>query len=714
MRRLLVFIGLIIISVSASGLRSPRDRTVDSLLMRLMPRQKEQVVVKLVSGTKQNYYKIYGSGKKIVVEGNSPVSIASGLHRYMKEFLHLSVSWTDMSPELPDSLPLPSRVIKEQSPYRFVTYMNYCTFGYSTTYWDWKRWEEEIDWMAMHGVTHPLAMVGVEVVWRNFLRNLGYRDAEIKKFLTGPGYLPWLLMGNMEALGGPMSDEWLDRQETLQKKILVRMRSYGMEPVFQAFYGMVPSSFKEKFPQLQIVEQGKWNTFDRPDVLSPLDPEFRRLAEIWYREYTALYGKTDYYAGDLFHEGGKTGNLDVTACAVAVETAMLEANEKAVWVLQSWGANPSVALLKGLSPEHALVVELCAEYWHRWRDQGGYQGIPWAWSNISNWGGNLGLHGRLEAIAGQPVEALEDKRAGKTLVGIGFTPEGIETNPVVPTLWSDMVWTRKALQPERWIERYPAYRYGNERESLKKAWRGFLHTVYGTYPGSRRPSESVFCAEPSLHVKTVSAWSQCRIYYNPVEFANACRDFLEDAVALRDNRNYRYDAVDMVRQYLADLGRETYASIQLAWQRKDRESFEESTSRFLQLIRDQDELLLTHPAFSLSTWLYGARRASLNTGIQNQYEYYHRLLITSWDERKGSLNDYAHREVGGLLGSYYYKRWQLYFNYLEQLWDNPDMPAPVLYGVTQTWLYEDISPVLRPNPENPVNVAVRMFNKYDH
>ncbi len=716
MRRLLVFIGLIVISVGGYGMRLPESRTeaVDSLLMRLMPRQREQVVVKLISGVKQHYYKIYSSGKKLVIEGNSPVSIASGLHRYMKEFLHLSVSWTDPEPELPDKLPLPSRIIKERSPYRLVTYMNYCTFGYSTAYWDWERWEQEIDWMALHGVTHPLAMVGVEVVWRNFLRELGYGEPEIKTFLTGPGYLPWLLMGNMETLGGPLPEEWLVRQEALQKKILARMRSYGMEPIFQAFYGMVPSSFKTKFPRLQIVDQGKWNGFDRPDVLSPLDPEFGRLAEIWYREYETLFGKSDYYAGDLFHEGGKTGRLDVTACASAVEKAMLKANAEAVWVLQSWGTNPSVDLLKGLNPEHALVVELCAEYWHRWQDQGGYEGIPWAWSNISNWGGNLGLHGRLEAIAGQPLAALTDKRAGKTLVGIGFTPEGIGTNPVVPALWSDMIWTRKPVLLEDWIEQYAIYRYGCERASLKKAWRGFLHTVYGSYPGSRRPSESVFCAEPSLEVKTVSAWSQCRIYYHPDRFADACRDFLTDAVVMRDNVNYQYDAVDMVRQYLADLGRQTYASIQLAWQQKDRVAFEKAVSRFLQLIRDQDELLLTHPAFSLSTWLDEARRAGGDVGIQNQYEYYHRLLITSWDKRKGSLNDYAHREMGGLLGGYYYKRWELYFNYLLQLWDNPEMPAPVLYGVTQTWLYEDIKSGIVRNPGNPVDVAVNMFNKYDH
>ena len=39
---------------------------------------------------------------------------------------------------------------------------NVCTYGYSMPYWDWERWEKEIDWMAVHGINMPLALVGYE------------------------------------------------------------------------------------------------------------------------------------------------------------------------------------------------------------------------------------------------------------------------------------------------------------------------------------------------------------------------------------------------------------------------------------------------------------------------------------------------------------------------------------------------------------------------
>ena len=32
--------------------------------------------------------------------------------------------------------------------------------SYSMAYWDWNRWEAEIDWMALQGINLPLAFTG--------------------------------------------------------------------------------------------------------------------------------------------------------------------------------------------------------------------------------------------------------------------------------------------------------------------------------------------------------------------------------------------------------------------------------------------------------------------------------------------------------------------------------------------------------------------------
>lgn len=43
--------------------------------------------------------------------------------------------------------------------------MNTCTVSYSLVWWDWARWEEELDWMALSGINLALAFTGQEYIW---------------------------------------------------------------------------------------------------------------------------------------------------------------------------------------------------------------------------------------------------------------------------------------------------------------------------------------------------------------------------------------------------------------------------------------------------------------------------------------------------------------------------------------------------------------------
>jgi len=38
--------------------------------------------------------------------------------------------------------------------------------SYSFVWWNWARWEQEIDWMAMHGTNLPLAFTAQEAIWQ--------------------------------------------------------------------------------------------------------------------------------------------------------------------------------------------------------------------------------------------------------------------------------------------------------------------------------------------------------------------------------------------------------------------------------------------------------------------------------------------------------------------------------------------------------------------
>lgn len=707
MKKHILFILFIFLTVLVKG--NPVTGTLERIQKGLSSRFKIEIRPSAAEG---DYFELKGGGQNITVRANNYVSAAFGINWYLKYYCHANFSFCeDQFHELPEALPQVDE--RHTTPLSDNFYMNYCTFSYTTAFWDWKRWEREIDLMALNGINMPMAMVGAEAVWRNTLLKFGYNSSEIKEFLCGPAYFGWLLMGNLENIGGPLPDEWFTNQIALQKRILARMREYGMKPVFQGFFGMVPSSLNKKFPEARLVEQGLWNELQRPPVLDPSDPLFERMAKVWYAEYEKLFGKTDLFGGDLFHEGGKTGGIDVADAARRVQKEMRKPNPDAIWVIQSWGGNPKKELLEGLDKQHTLIVDLAAEFWDHWRTRKGFDGFPWVWSHITNYGGNIGLHGRLDAIAAGPVNGQKDPVASLSMRGTSSTPEGIEVNPVVFDLANEMRWHSEQLDVDAWLKDYATRRYGSEDANLQEAWTIFHRTAYGTYAGHRRPSESVFCAPPSLKRDkiTASAWSQSRIFYDPALFAKGVGLFLQSAERLKKEATYRYDVVDFVRQYLADLGRESYYNLVDAYQAKDKRRLEYWSDRFLQLIRDQDELLSTHERFFVGRWLDMARAKSTQPKIQDLYEHNARMLIGTWTKDRTPVRDYAHKEWGGMLRDYYLPRWTNYITYLKGTLEGQSLTAPDSFEAEKAWVNAHNKYTLKTNAD-PVEIARRMYDKY--
>lgn len=212
---------------------------VDGLLERICPGASHKFIIQLQKGG-NDFFELDQKGNKVVIRGNNYVNIATGLNWYLKYYAGIHLSWNGMTAQLPESLPKVDTPVRKETNLSLRYDFNYCTYSYTMAFWDWNRWEKEIDWMALHGINLPLAAVGQECVWKNMLAKLGYTKEEINKFIAGPAFLAWWAMNNLEGWGGPNPDSWYTQQEALQKKILKRMREYGIEPVFPGYSGMVP------------------------------------------------------------------------------------------------------------------------------------------------------------------------------------------------------------------------------------------------------------------------------------------------------------------------------------------------------------------------------------------------------------------------------------------------------------------------------------------
>ena len=162
--------------------------------------------------------------------------------------------------------------------------LNYCTYNYSYAFYRWPDFEWELDWMALNGVNLMLAPLGMEAVWAETLKTLGFGQKDIQRFIPGPTYTAWWLMGNLKEWDGPMSESLIALRLQQQRQMLQRMRQLGIQPVVQGFPGIVPTFFKARFPQARIIEQGKWGSFQQPAVLLPNgDGVFEKVAEAYYQ-----------------------------------------------------------------------------------------------------------------------------------------------------------------------------------------------------------------------------------------------------------------------------------------------------------------------------------------------------------------------------------------------------------------------------------------------
>ncbi len=641
----------------------------------------------------EDFFTIADHDGKVVISGNNTLSMAVGLNWYLKYVAGVMLDWNNPRQALPTPLPLPSEPITQTTDRLMRYYLNYCTFSYSMAFWDEERWMEELDWMALHGVNMPLFLTGAEAVWQRVLERMGYSQDEINEFVCGPAYMAWWLMNNLEGWGGPLPDSWYAEQARLAQAVVSRMHELGMEPVLPGYSGMVPRNIGEKLGY-DVADPGLWCGFPRPAFLSPTDEHFQEMAAIYYEELTRLYGKSRYYAMDPFHEGGNTKGVDLNAAGQAIMKAMKDVNPEAVWVIQSWQENPRHALIDSLEPGSMVVLDLYSDKAAKWRREGVYGPHDWIYCQLLNFGGNVGLHGRMDFL----IDGYYDvpaSSAGPTLKGVGATPEGIENNPMMWELIYELPWRPERFTSADWLDGYLKARYGG-LDSLDprvaEAWDLLRQTVYNMpvdYPG-QGTVESLLCARPAWHARSASTWGYSELFYDPALTERAATLLEEAYNPAQAHVNYHYDLVETRRQANADHANLLLQQMSRLSDAGQMDSIRPLADEFLTLILKQDSLLRTVPLLTTSTWIRAAQQKAPADDLDAQRLYRRNAaqLITVWGDsvacNRGGLHDYSHREWSGLLRELYYQRWKAFFDW--QLSGADPALVPDFYQLEVDWV----------------------------
>lgn len=602
---------------------------------------------------------------QLTVRGSSPIALSSGFYQFIRRNGLGMTTWAGTRLDRTKGWP-ETPLTRVSTPYNFRYYFNVVTYGYTMSYWTWERWQQEIDWMALHGINMPLALVGTEAIGERVWKQLGLTQAEIDAHFTGPAYLPWQRMGNINRHNGPYPTSWNGDQVALQHKILGQMRALGMQPIVPGFAGFVPQGLTRIYPDAKI-HGTSWGGFGKADSAYLLDahsPQFANIGKMFVQEWEKEFGKATYFLADSFNEmnlpttSAEEKNLLLADYGDVIYQSIKAGDPDAVWVIQGWmlGFQRNIwtkdalyALASKVPDDKMLFLDLAADYstitWrqgHNWDFYSGFAGKTWIYSVIPNMGGKTAWTGNLDYYAKGTSEALNSANKGQ-LLGSGFAPEGIENNEALYELLSDAWWRNEAINLDDWLATYSRARYGDYPPAMKTAWELMRQSAYGTFT-----DHPLFNWQNRAQMRG-SVNSDAR-------FFQAVEAFLSCAPELKDSPLYRADAIELASIYLSLKAEENFRLAREAQQHNiDSPAVQQVFDHGVQLLSETDRLLSSHPVDRLERWTNFARAHGTTKAQKDYYESDARRIITQWG---GGIRDYSGRMWSGLIRDFYIPRLQ--------------------------------------------------------
>jgi alpha-N-acetylglucosaminidase len=661
----------------------------------------------------------------LTIRATDPVAASVALARYVRDHLGTRLTWQQprVSASTLSASPLPDAPrTTVSSPHEVRYYLNVVTFGYSTPFWGWDRWEREIDWMALHGITHPLMLVAHEAVLAETFRRAGLPDAEAARWLGGAAHFPWTFMGGMHSFGGPLPARWDERRVDLARRILARMRELGMTPVLPAFGGHVPPALAGPEPAGEIEWQG-WH-------IPLLHPESRRYQELFAAfaqvQRELLGPGSGHYAVDPYIESvPPSGDVEyLRAAGRGTYRALAAADPDAVWVLQGWpfhykGAfwthDRVAAYLRDVPVDRTLVLDLWGEHvpLHTalLADGAPLAGRPWVWCALHNFGGRPALFGDLRGLV-RDVRALPD--GVPHLRGIGLAPEAIENNEVFYELATDLAWDdapRSPAELDRWLERFVLDRYGlsdphpgagpgpsglvgelraDLAQMALRAWHTIYSTLYGEgrtrsvptpviarpwtaglpFPAQRSAGEAIGNGPPTPS-SNIDAENDPTVATALPRLDQAVRELTE----VRDNLPLNpgdtqprdllsADIAELAGHVLAQGTRVHVRGILAAARAGDPDGVRAHMRSLRADLLRLDDLAGARPETRVSTWVDAARAWGDTDAERNAMEREARSLVSVWGGQHNGLHDYSGRHWQGLVRDLYLPRWQAWADWL--------------------------------------------------
>ena len=756
------------------------------------------------------YFTIMANSKpsttsKIKIAGTTVSELTAGVGYYLRQYCNMTIGWKRGGGSnifIPKEWPAISETItmKRNAPYSYM--MNVCTHSYSLVWYSWNDWERFIDWMALNGLNLVLAMTGQEEVQYKVFTKLGMKDEDIRSWFNGPAFLTWSRGQNEYGnnIAGPLPRSWMKQQWNLQKQILSRYRALGITGQLPGFQGNVPIQIKEIFNDANITQQGDTGWMDS------LDPLFQKIADIWMETLIEDFDTDHWYQLDGYFNGGtapwlenneqqyklsdkhrsynsprnnknknNNGNddadddddisIDIMAYKRGGKAyeGLNHTDPNAIWSFQGWAfinwetikqGSFIKAFVDSVPKDKFVVVDMSVNgegEFHKWNDAA-FFGAKFIWTTLHDFGGTDGMKGNLSQINLIPYDAPDNAN----VYGTGFTPEGIDQNPVYYEFMLDQNFRTspvKDIPSYCSIRSHKRYHLDKFMPSVDNAWKLLCSSAYTQdlsvqdptgvphLPGSKSQFESDrFTPTPKLCME-FNAWKSL------IDSSNAISEMYHNKTgSTLTLEPFRYDLINLGQELLSQVA--TPMSMNFSDAMKDSKLDEtkltEYGNLYIELLNDVDKLLSADPAFMIGPWLEMAKNFADDDdehngnndddcvaegypkviGCQHFYEWNARVQLTTWNPTNATTSkipsgpiDYASKHWSGLVKDYYSERATLLLNQaLSNAKDNKPFTKEEMDLVRARFAHEwTIS--TNPYPTEPlvnyIDVSKEMHGKYE-
>lgn len=301
-----------------------------------------------------------------------------------------------------------------------------------------------------------------------------------------------------------------------------------------------------------------------------------------------------------------------------------------------------------------------------------FYGAPFIWTTLHDFGGTDGMKGEIDRINRIPFDGIPEFGGMNSSVwGTGYTPEGIDQNPVYYEFMAEANFREKPVENvvDHVIQRSHR-RYGLKKHNrhVSEAWRLLMN---GTYSDD-------LSVQDGTGVAHIPGWDTSHFYPNRItpkeklcDTFSAWRNFIEAAESGDINpklETFRYDLVNVGREILAQISTPMSNNFSDAIHSNplDKDTLLRTGSLYIELLLDLDVLVSTDTAFLIGPWLSDAKRWAGNhtdCGDKTCEEFYNwnaRSQLTTWNpvpagatEYPDGPVDYAAKHWSGLVRDYY-------------------------------------------------------------